>query len=431
MSAYGKWLSGPLFAVTVALGRVAAAAEPALAAAPALAAWDLPTVIRQAVERNPGLQAARSRWQAAVELYPQALSLPDPMLEYRYSAMSNATQLGLSQRLPPPPMILAESRMALAEAQMARLKVDIALRDLIVEVKLSYHELAYLERALTITQQNHDLLTHIEQVAAARYAQSQATLNDLLKAQAQSGQLDYDLVLLRELQDTERVRLLSLLDLPSSTAVGPVVALALEPLELTPEEVEQRALASRQELELMLVEVRKAGLSVDLATSAWWPELNVMLLTVADAGMEERPEAKDAWMAEVSVSLPLDVRKKRAAVREARATQAAAAGDLRAMAAETRALVRKAYFAAHNARRLLDLYERTLIPQAKQAMQTAEAWNVDQEKNLPGLLETQSTWLNFNLARLRALTDYQQSLARLERLAGGRLTAAAAPQEAP
>jgi outer membrane protein TolC len=431
MSAYGKWLSGPLFAVTVALGRVAAAAEPAPAAAPALAAWDLPTVIRQAVERNPGLQAARSRWQAAVELYPQALSLPDPMLEYRYSAMSNATQLGLSQRLPPPPMILAESRMALAEAQMARLKVDIALRDLIVEVKLSYHELAYLERALTITQQNHDLLTHIEQVAAARYAQSQATLNDLLKAQAQSGQLDYDLVLLRELQDTERVRLLSLLDLPSSTAVGPVVALALEPLELTPEEVEQRALASRQELELMLVEVRKAGLSVDLATSAWWPELNVMLLTVADAGMEERPEAKDAWMAEVSVSLPLDVRKKRAAVREARATQAAAAGDLRAMAAETRALVRKAYFAAHNARRLLDLYERTLIPQAKQAMQTAEAWNVDQEKNLPGLLETQSTWLNFNLARLRALTDYQQSLARLERLAGGRLTAAAAPQEAP
>jgi outer membrane protein TolC len=431
MSAYGKWLSGPALAAALALGRVAAAAEPAPAAAPALAAWDLPTVIRQAVERNPGLQAARSRWQAAVELYPQALSLPDPMLEYRYSAMTNATQLGLSQRLPPPPMILAESRMALAEAQMARLKVDIALRDLVVEVKLSYHELAYLERAITITQQNHDLLTHIEQVAAARYAQSQATLNDLLKAQAQSAQLDYDLVLLRELQDTERVRLLSLLDLPSSTAVGPVVALALEPLELTPEEVEQRALASRQELELMLVEVRKAGLSVDLATSTWWPELNVMLLTVADAGMEERPEARDAWMAEVSVSLPLDVRKKRAAVRAARATQAAAAGDLRAMAAETRALVRKAYFAAHNARRLLDLYERTLIPQAKQAMQTAEAWNVDQEKNLPGLLETQSTWLNFNLARLRALTDYQQSLARLERLAGGRLTAAAAPQEAP
>lgn len=181
----------------------------------------------------------------------------------------------------------------------------------------------------------------------------------------------------------------------------------------------------------MRVEVKRAGLGVDLAESRWWPELKLMVTTVADAGTGERLDAKDAWMAEVSVSLPLDVRKKRAGVRQALAEREAAAGDLRAMAAETRALVRKAYFAAHNARRLLDLYERTLIPQAKQAMQTAEAWNVDQEKNLPGLLETQSTWLNFNLARLRALTDYQQSLARLERLAGGRLTAAAAPQEAP
>ena len=397
------------------------AAEPAPPAAPLEMA--LPSVIRQAVERNPGLRAARSRWLAAVELYPQALSLPDPMLEYRYTAMDTSTRLGVSQVLPPPTMILAESRMALAEAQMARLKVDLALRDLIVDVKISFHELAYLERAITITQQNHDLLQHIESVAAARYAQDQATLNDLLKSQAQTAQLDYDLVLLRELLEVERVRLASLLDLPSATLFGPVVASSLEPLELTSEEVEQRALVGRQEIELMRVEVKRAGLGVDLAESRWWPELKLMVTTVADAGTGERLDAKDAWMAEVSVSLPLDVRKKRAGVRQALAEREAAAGDLRAMAAETRALVRKAYFAAHNARRLVDLYEKTLIPQAKQAMEIAEAWNVDKEKNLPGLLETQSTWLNFNLARLRAMTDYQQSLARLERLAGGLLTA--------
>jgi outer membrane protein TolC len=409
------------FAVATVVGFAGLAAEPAPPAAPLEMA--LPSVIRQAVERNPGLRAARSRWLAAVELYPQALSLPDPMLEYRYTAMDTSTRLGVSQVLPPPTMILAESRMALAEAQMARLKVDLALRDLIVDVKISFHELAYLERAITITQQNHDLLQHIESVAAARYAQDQATLNDLLKSQAQTAQLDYDLVLLRELLEVERVRLASLLDLPSATLFGPVVASSLEPLELTSEEVEQRALVGRQEIELMRVEVKRAGLGVDLAESRWWPELKLMVTTVADAGTGERLDAKDAWMAEVSVSLPLDVRKKRAGVRQALAEREAAAGDLRAMAAETRALVRKAYFAAHNARRLVDLYEKTLIPQAKQAMEIAEAWNVDKEKNLPGLLETQSTWLNFNLARLRAMTDYQQSLARLERLAGGLLTA--------
>jgi outer membrane protein TolC len=416
-----------LFALAIAFGFAGLAAEPVAPSAPESLA--LPTAIRQAVERNPGLQAARARWQAAVETYPQALSLPDPMLEYRYSAMDKTQQLGLSQVLPPPTMILAESRLALAEAQMARLRYDIALRDLIVEVKLSFFELAYLERAVAITQQNHALLQHIEQVAAARYAQDQATLNDLLTSRAQAAQLEYDLVLLRELQEVERVRLTALLDLPSVTVFGPVLAPPVEPLELTPDEVEQRALANRQELELMLAEVRKAGLNVDLAKSKWWPELNLMLLTVADAGPEARPDPEDAWMAEVSLSLPLDLRKKRAGVRAAVAAREAAAADVRAMATETRALVRKAYFAASNARRLIDLYEKTLIPQAKQAMAIAEAWNVDKEKNLPGLLETQSTWLNFNLARLRAITDYQQSLARLERLAGG-LLAAVPPEEA-
>jgi outer membrane protein TolC len=81
--------------------------------------------------------------------------------------------------------------------------------------------------------------------------------------------------------------------------------------------------------------------------------------------------------------------------------------------------------------RLIELYEKTLIPQAKQAMQVAEAWNVDKDGNLAGLLETQSTWLNFNLARLRARADYQQSLARLERLAGGRLAAGQPGEKAP
>jgi hypothetical protein len=64
-------------------------------------------------------------------------------------------------------------------------------------------------------------------------------------------------------------------------------------------------------------------------------------------------------------------------------------------------------------------------------MGIAEAWNVDKERNLPGLLETLSTWLNFNLARLRAMADYEQSLARLERLAGGLLVASPTEGQAP
>jgi outer membrane protein TolC len=225
--------------------------------------------------------------------------------------------------------------------------------------------------------------------------------------------------------------LATLLDAPSATQFGRFLVPPADPLTLTADEVEERALAQRQELAVKRADLRRAGYGVDAAVAGWWPELKVMVTTEVDAGTGMRLDREDSWMAELSVSLPLDARKKRAAVRQAEASRDAAADDYRAMAAETRAMVRKAYFAVRNAMRLVELYDRTLVPQAKQALAIAETWNVDKDDNLSGLLEAQSTWLNFTLARLRAETDRQQAMARLERLVGGRLAEPPAEEGRP
>ena len=62
-------------------------------------------------------------------------------------------------------------------------------------------------------------------------------------------------------------------------------------------------------------------------------------------------------------------------------------------------------------------------------MEVAEQWHDGEVKDVSGLLETQGVWLNFNLARLRAVTDYQQYLAKLERVVGGPLPEAQAAKE--
>ena len=81
----------------------------------------------------------------------------------------------------------------------------------------------------------------------------------------------------------------------------------------------------------------------------------------------------------------------------------------------------KIYFRLENARRLIELYETTLIPQAAAVIEVAETWHQEGPKSITGFLETQSVWLNFNLARLRAIADYQQNIARLEQLVGGKI----------
>ena len=54
-------------------------------------------------------------------------------------------------------------------------------------------------------------------------------------------------------------------------------------------------------------------------------------------------------------------------------------------------------------------------------MEIAETWYKEKKGSFSGLLEAQSIWLNFNLARERALADYHQRLAELERLVGIKL----------
>ena len=128
------------------------------------------------------------------------------------------------------------------------------------------------------------------------------------------------------------------------------------------------------------------------------------------------------WTIGFGVSIPWNSDKTESAIREAELRRSVAASRVAAVEAKTSADIRKLYFRVENARRLVELYEQTLIPQAERAMAEAEAWAEGSPKSVAAFLETQSVWLNFHLARLRALTDHEQNVARLERVVGVALT---------
>ena len=164
---------------------------------------ELPSLIRVAVDRNPKVKAAKARWQATVEQYPQVTALPDPMFMYGYFLRNVETRVGpqrhrvsFSQAFPYPGTLDAAGEVVKKAIEIERVKHEQVIRDLIVELKLSYHELAYLQRAVELTRQNHELIASILTIATPRYAEGKATLNDVLKAQSQLAQLEYDLILL-------------------------------------------------------------------------------------------------------------------------------------------------------------------------------------------------------------------------------------------
>ena len=392
---------------------------------------ELPNLIRVAVERSPKVRAAKARWQATIEQYPQVTALPDPMFMYGYYMRSVETRVGpqrhrlsFSQTFPYPGTLDAAGEVVKKAIEIERVKHEQVIRDLIVELKLSYHELAYLQRAVELTRQNHELVVSILTIATARYAEGEAILNDVLKAQSQLAQLEYDLILLKELQLVEHANINGILSVPSTTSLGTTVPVAYEPLDVTLSDIEKQALSKRQELQIAGLAVEKATEGITLAELQTKPMLkfDLMAIETGKALMMDAPDSgKDPFTIGIGVTIPWSSLKNSSKVREAQKNQEVVTANKHSLEDATRVALRKVYFRLENARRLVELYENTLIPQAGAAIELAETWHQEGPKSIAGFLETQSVWLNFNLARLRAMADYQQNVARLEQLVGGKI----------
>jgi outer membrane protein TolC len=90
--------------------------------------------------------------------------------------------------------------------------------------------------------------------------------------------------------------------------------------------------------------------------------------------------------------------------------------------------VAQAYFQVALSRRLVDLYGRTLLPQAESVMRQAE---IDFRAGIvpfTSVLETTLAWHNFLLAHSRAQADLGQAIGRLEQVLG--TTAEPRPEDA-
>ncbi|MBT3377321.1 MAG: TolC family protein [Lentisphaerae bacterium] len=391
----------------------------------------LANLIRLGAERNATVNAARAEWRAAIEELPQAAALPDPMVRFDYFGESVETRVGpqeyrygISQSFPFPGTRRQAEQVAAEEVRIKHAEYDLALRNLIVDISVSYSELLYVRGAADITHQHQDVLNHIVKATNAGLADGKASLNDVLRAQSQLAQLSYDLVLLRELEHVETAKINALLDRPVGTTVTTTPPHPVRHVRLSLEHIQARAIAARQEIEIAGAVSGKRREAVRLAKLRNKPSftVNAMRIETGESALGGSESGKNPWLLGAAISLPLWPGRNRSRVRQAQLLHEAAEHRKRAIENRTDSDVRSAYFRLENARRLIELYDKSLIPQAEQAMGTVEQWHDGETRNVSGFLETQSVWLNFRLARLRAATDYQQYLSRLERLVGGALT---------
>ena len=161
----------------------------------------------------------------------------------------------------------------------------------------------------------------------------------------------------------------------------------------------------------------------DLAGLQYYPNLNLQAsyIIVAQGSSMASDAGKDAYSIGVGINIPLQLGRRTAATEEAEATLRANQLNYRAIENNVKAEIQDFHFQLESIGHALDLYNEGLLVQAQSALESALSAYSTGSLDFLNLLDTLRTLLHVRLGYIEQQSNYQQTLAALERSVGGTL----------
>jgi cobalt-zinc-cadmium efflux system outer membrane protein len=400
--------------------------------------------IEHALAQNPEIEAARKRVDAMAGRVPQAASLSDPMVSLMgfpfFPAVPQTaggrvtTAVSASQQVPWLGKLRTKAESAEAETDAARAQLAAAELAVVEQVKRAYYDLYAVEKAIRITEEDRKLLLDLARVAEARYRTGKVSQQDVLRAQVEVSSLDGELIRMRQELTSARTRLAQLLHVSPDTPVGAVERLSGEEIPRDVQRLYEIAVAARPELQAQLAMIRRDRRQVELARLAYYPDFN---FTVDWAAMTTSgaiaPSADGIDDVGIGVMLNVPIYRKRlaAGVREAEAQTVADARQYDSLRDGTVQQVKDLFVQATSQEDLIKLFRDDIIPRADQTLRAStSAYEVGSTDFLQ-LVDNWRQLLRFRIAFHRLEAQLRQTLAGLERVAGGQFARRVGPETAP
>jgi outer membrane protein TolC len=386
----------------------------------------LPAVLEQARRDNPELRAARERASAAAALPARVTAYDDPTFSYeawntpdpnpfRVDRADNNI-LRLSQKIPFPGKRTLAGRAAEHDADVSRRDVDAVELDVVAAVTRAFYDLWEAHQLLGVYARDQALVRRLAHVAQQKYAVSEVSQSDVLRAQVELTRLTNRLTTQELRIDGARAALNVLLSRAPDAPLGAPADPPPARLEQSVETLTDLALHSRPELAGRAAAIAREESGVQLARRNLLPDFEFTV------GRFINPGQRDGFGAMAAVSIPIAYRAKYdAAVAEAQARRASAQAELRRLEDRVRGDVREAYLRARAALLQRDLFVTTHVPQAEQALRVTESGYQAGAVDFLALVDTARTIESVHVEHLAAEADFERAHADLERAVGREL----------
>ena len=354
---------------------------------------------------------------------------PNPRLTYREYLIEVETRVGpqerafgIEQPIPWPGALDHRSDRAMRQAEGVGYERIERSRQILSHVRALWAEYFYLGRAIEVRRESLELLERLEQAANDRLSAGRGTTSQVLQIQVEKARLENDL---RSMVDRVRP-----LESALRAETGEPVTRSLRfpdrlesrpPHPADPDAIRAAFVSSDAMLARADAEIRVAESDLDLASYEGWPKLGVGIQTVITGNAIQpgvRGSGDDPWIVGVTLEVPLDRRRPRAAKRVARDRLAAAHASRGQLERERLAALDEALFRRADSLRRVDLYTETLIPKGEESLGALEVAYTGGTGDVSDLLDAERVLLEFRLGLARAESDRLSAEARLRAFLG-------------
>lgn len=384
--------------------------------------------VRTALQGNPGLAELQARAEALAAVPSQVGALPDPRVSF--SALNLPTdsfdleqepmtqlQVGVRQTFPFPGKLGLREKIAALRAEAAFLNVDELKLALTADVKSVWWQLAYLNEAAAIVENNQGLMREFVEIARTKYEVGRGLQQDVLLAQLELSKLADLAIQIEGRIEMQQARLNALLDWPASRRSALPAKVPPELPDLLPEAELQNAASRLRPLVVSLERDVEAGeAAVALARKEYFPDLDVN----AGYGFRSGQNAVGGSRADfasigLSVSVPIFLAEKQArAVDQRRSEMLGRTFALADARARIREEVASAVADYVRARDSATLFRTGIIPQARQTVASMLAAYQVNKVDFLNLVGAEITLYNYELQFWQAVANANRALAALE-----------------
>ncbi|MCW3805714.1 TolC family protein [Plebeiibacterium marinum] len=392
----------------------------------AFAQEHLTNYLETAAQNNPALKAQFNEYMAALERVPQVGALPDPTVAFGYFVQPIETRLGpqqakisASQMFPWFGTLSARENSVEALAKAKYELFEETKSKLFYDVKATYYNLFFTEKAIGITLENNEILSSFKNLANIKVESGLASAVDAYRVEMEINDLENHLALLRDNSTVLRVKFNNLLNVDDATVIQITTELS-ESILLSKQTELDSIMANNNALSSFDYQLEGLEYRKKSATKEGLPQFSVGLeYAFIGEGISTTSNAgQDAFVfPTVGISIPLYRSKYKAKVQEVIYLQEAKSFEKSDKQNTLTVLFESIWKDYQDANRRFSLYqEQTEL--AQKSLSILESNYATNNIDFVEILRMERKLLKYELEMHKAVADREAAVAFIEYMQG-------------